>query len=128
MINKSFCEDLTEGKFSFPIIHAILKNPEDHRLLSMLFVFHSFIHFISNFISFFLDQFFFSDILKQRTEDTDLKRYAVEYMKTCGSFEYTSETLSRLREEITQELDRLNNILGANTKLTQVVKELYNLS
>lgn len=23
--NKSFCEDLTEGKFSFPIIHSILR-------------------------------------------------------------------------------------------------------
>ncbi|KAF0769180.1 geranylgeranyl pyrophosphate synthase [Aphis craccivora] len=27
--NKSYCEDLTEGKFSFPIIHAIHTHPED---------------------------------------------------------------------------------------------------
>jgi len=27
--NKSFCEDLTEGKFSFPIIHAITTQKED---------------------------------------------------------------------------------------------------
>lgn len=32
--NKSFCEDLTEGKFSFPIIHAIKSNSDDTRLFS----------------------------------------------------------------------------------------------
>ena len=32
--NKSFCEDLTEGKFSFPIIHAIRSDPGDPTLLS----------------------------------------------------------------------------------------------
>ena len=32
--SKSFCEDLTEGKFSFPIIHS-LKNTNDKRLLSI---------------------------------------------------------------------------------------------
>lgn len=34
MVNKSFCEDLTEGKFSFPIIHSIMADPEDSRLIS----------------------------------------------------------------------------------------------
>ncbi len=36
MDNKGFCEDITEGKFSFPIIHAIRAGPHDHRLLSIL--------------------------------------------------------------------------------------------
>ena len=31
--NKSFCEDLTEGKFSFPIIHAIQVQKEDRQVL-----------------------------------------------------------------------------------------------
>ena len=31
MKSKSFCEDLTEGKFSFPIIHCIRSNPDDTR-------------------------------------------------------------------------------------------------
>ena len=34
MVNKSFCEDITEGKFSFPIIHSIKQAPDDHQLLS----------------------------------------------------------------------------------------------
>lgn len=35
--NKSYCEDLTEGKFSFPIIHAIRSSPHDNQVLSILF-------------------------------------------------------------------------------------------
>lgn len=31
--NKSFCEDLTEGKFSFPIIHAIQIQKDDKQVL-----------------------------------------------------------------------------------------------
>lgn len=34
--NKSFCEDLTEGKFSFPIIHAINTQKDDKQVLRKL--------------------------------------------------------------------------------------------
>ena len=34
--NKSYCEDLTEGKFSFPLIHAIRARPDDSQVLSIL--------------------------------------------------------------------------------------------
>jgi len=33
MKNKSFCEDLTEGKFSFPIIHSIRADHSENRTL-----------------------------------------------------------------------------------------------
>ena len=32
--NKSFAEDLTEGKFSFPLIHAVRSNPSDSTVMS----------------------------------------------------------------------------------------------
>lgn len=60
--NKSYCEDLTEGKFSFPIIHSIHVAPHDKQVLN---------------------------ILRQRTEDNDLKRHAVSCMERLGSFAYT---------------------------------------
>ena len=36
--NKSFCEDLTEGKFSFPIIHGIRNDSKSTRIMSILSV------------------------------------------------------------------------------------------
>lgn len=45
MKNKSYCEDLTEGKFSFPMIHAIKSYPEDKRILRILLhCAYSFLH------------------------------------------------------------------------------------
>ena len=34
--DKGYCEDLTEGKFSFPIIHAITCHPDDSQVLCIL--------------------------------------------------------------------------------------------
>jgi len=36
MKGKGYCEDLTEGKFSFPIIHAIMSHPDDHQVMGIL--------------------------------------------------------------------------------------------
>lgn len=80
MQTKSYCEDLTEGKFSFPIIHAIRSFPDDHRLIN---------------------------ILKQKSENYDLKKYAVSYMYLCGSMDYTRETLRSLYAELVSEIKKL---------------------
>ena len=69
--NKGLCEDLTEGKFSFPIIHSIRARPENMQLLN---------------------------ILKQKTDDAQVKKYAVSYMEGTGSFEYCREVLKTLTE------------------------------
>lgn len=36
MQHKSYCEDLTEGKFNFPIIHAIHSQPNDKQVIRIL--------------------------------------------------------------------------------------------
>lgn len=69
--NKGLCEDLTEGKFSFPIIHSIRARPENMQLLN---------------------------ILKQKTEEEQVKRYAVSYMEGTGTFEYCRKVLNTLTE------------------------------
>ncbi|KAL9020011.1 MAG: hypothetical protein Q9185_002750 [Variospora sp. 1 TL-2023] len=79
--NKGLCEDLTEGKFSFPIIHAIRQNPANKQLIN---------------------------ILKMKTTDDEVKRYAVGYMRERGSFEYCRVRLSELRaraEEMIEVVD-----------------------
>ena len=91
--SKSFCEDLTEGKFSFPIIHCIRQDPQDTRLIS---------------------------ILKQRTEDIEIKRYAQTIMKEAGSLAHTRRKCSELKEQIVREIEEL----GGNAPLLQVLQML----
>ena len=93
MKSKSFCEDLTEGKFSFPIIHCIRKDPNDTRLIS---------------------------ILKQRTDDVDVKRYAQRLMKESGSLSYTREYCRKLKSDI---VNGINNF-GGNPPLLKLIEVL----
>lgn len=41
--NKSYCEDLTEGKFSFPIIHAVQSEKQDKQVLRKYSFFFCFV-------------------------------------------------------------------------------------
>jgi len=93
MKSKSFCEDLTEGKFSFPIIHCISTNPKDTRLLS---------------------------ILKQRTEDVDVKRYAQQMMREAGSLQYTREKCTSLKKELVHQIEGF----GGNPPLLKLIDML----
>lgn len=91
--NKGFCEDLTEGKFSFPIIHAVRSDEGDRQLLN---------------------------ILKQRTESVEVKKYAVHYMRTCGSFEYTRGVLEGMQLEARRCVEKL----GGNELIIKILDML----
>ena len=80
--NKGLCEDLTEGKFSFPIIHSIRAAPDDKQLLN---------------------------ILKQKPEDEHVKKYAVQYMESTGTFEYTRKVVDMLMERARKLVDELDD-------------------
>ncbi|KAL3783578.1 hypothetical protein HJC23_002082 [Cyclotella cryptica] len=97
MKSKSFCEDLTEGKFSFPIIHCIRHGGGDGSVANQLL-----------------------SILKQRTEDVDVKRYAQRLMFEAGSLHYTREKCTRLKEEIVQQIVDL----GGNDPLLKMIEML----
>ncbi|TKA73210.1 hypothetical protein B0A55_07775 [Friedmanniomyces simplex] len=86
--HKGLCEDLTEGKFSFPIIHSIRSDPTNLTLIN---------------------------ILKQRTEDDDVKRWAVGYMEgTTGSFAYTRRVLRGLTRKAVGLVGEVDvSVLGA---------------
>ncbi|CAF1193434.1 unnamed protein product [Rotaria sp. Silwood1] len=94
--NKSYCEDLTEGKFSFPILHAVNTHDTDTRIIH---------------------------ILKQHTQDIDLKRYCVQLLYEFGSIEYTKQTCEDLAKQVYDEI----HILGGNTYLEHIIKSLMEI-
>lgn len=83
--NKGFCEDLTEGKFSFLIIHSINSNLGNQQLLN---------------------------ILRQRSEEESVKKYAVEYIRSTGSFAYCQDRLASLLHEAKMMVNVLEENVG----------------
>eukprot|EP00744_Colponema_vietnamica_P002697 GILI01004199.1.p1 GENE.GILI01004199.1~~GILI01004199.1.p1 ORF type:complete len:341 (+),score=65.55 GILI01004199.1:96-1118(+) len=80
--NKTFCEDLTEGKFSYPIIHSV------HVAQAMC------------------DQRLFH-ILKQRPTDIAVKQFCVRLMEETGSLEATRARVESLRQDVYRTLDTI---------------------
>lgn len=95
--NKGLCEDLTEGKFSFPIIHAIRSDPANLVLIN---------------------------ILKQKTQDDEVKRYAVAYMEKCGSFSYTRRVLRGLTRRAGEMVEEVDRGRGQSVGLAEVLEKL----
>ncbi|KAK3360263.1 isoprenoid synthase domain-containing protein [Lasiosphaeria hispida] len=95
--NKGMCEDLTEGKFSFPVIHSIRSNPTNLQLLN---------------------------ILKQKTENEVVKRYAVDYMESTGSFEYTRKVLTVLIERARKMTDEIDEGRGKSRGVHKILDRL----
>ncbi|KAI9495705.1 geranylgeranyl pyrophosphate synthase [Zychaea mexicana] len=83
--NKGFCEDLTEGKFSFPIIHAIRADPSNRQLLN---------------------------IVSQKPSAVEVKQYALEIIQRTGTFEYVEYFLKKKEQEARKEIVSLGgNVL-----------------
>ncbi|KAI8099674.1 geranylgeranyl pyrophosphate synthase [Halteromyces radiatus] len=78
--NKGFCEDLTEGKFSFPIIHSIRSDPSNRQLLN---------------------------ILKQRSQSVELKQFALQLLEKTNTFDYCRQFLSKMEKEARDDIQSL---------------------
>ncbi|CAG7846589.1 Geranylgeranyl pyrophosphate synthase Short=GGPP synthase; Short=GGPPSase; AltName: Full=(2E,6E)-farnesyl diphosphate synthase; AltName: Full=Dimethylallyltranstransferase; AltName: Full=Farnesyl diphosphate synthase; AltName: Full=Farnesyltranstransferase; AltName: Full=Geranylgeranyl diphosphate synthase; AltName: Full=Geranyltranstransferase [Serendipita indica DSM 11827] len=93
-LNKGFAEDLTEGKFSFPVVHAIRSSTSNRQIIN---------------------------VLQKRPSTPTTKRYAVEHMKrVTHSFAYTRSVLNILDKQIREEVHRL----GGNSKLEALLDQL----
>ncbi|XP_052740717.1 terpene synthase-like [Bicyclus anynana] len=88
----SFCEDLTEGKYTLAIIHA-MSTPHGEEVLN---------------------------ILRQRTEDIELKKYCVALLEKSGSLAYVRSVLEDLNRSIRAEVARL----GGNPQMEAVLDEM----
>ncbi|KAL8759594.1 MAG: hypothetical protein Q9184_003577 [Pyrenodesmia sp. 2 TL-2023] len=95
--NKGLCEDLTEGKFSFPIIHAIRKEEGNKQLIN---------------------------ILRMKTQDEEVKRYAVGYMRERGSFEYCRIRLRELRERAEEMIEVVDGGRGKGAGVKAILDRM----
>ena len=93
--NKGLCEDLTEGKFSFPTIHAIRADTTNMQLIN---------------------------ILKQKPTDAEVKRYAVEYMDKMGSFEYCRRSIKDLVEKANAMVSELDGGRGDGRRIKEILE------
>lgn len=46
----------------------------------------------------------FTDILRQRTKDVEVKKYCIHLLEKLGSFKYTRDILKKLDEEARAEV------------------------
>ncbi|KAG0228219.1 geranylgeranyl pyrophosphate synthetase [Mortierella sp. GBA43] len=91
--NKGFCEDLTEGKFSFPIIHSIRSSPNSRTLLS---------------------------ILKQKPTSLELKHHAIKIMNSTDSFTYCRKRLGDYEKLVLEEIRRLGGNARLEVAMTRL--------
>ncbi|KAL9126505.1 MAG: hypothetical protein Q9217_004451 [Psora testacea] len=94
---KGLCEDLTEGKFSFPIIHSIRSNPQNLQLMN---------------------------ILKQKTTDEEVKKYAVKYMEKTGSFEYCRIVLRVLHARALDIIEGVDEGKGDGEGVRRILEKM----
>ena len=92
--NKGLCEDLTEGKFSFPVIHSIRSDPSNLHLIN---------------------------ILKQKTNNDEVKKYAVKYMEGTGSFEYTRKVIRELKVKAATLISELDSGGGQGSEIKKIL-------
>jgi len=92
--NKGFAEDLTEGKFSFPIVHGVRANPSNRQVLN---------------------------VLQKRPTTPTLKKHVIGYLaNSTNSFTYTLSVMDEFRSKVISEIERL----GGNLRLDAIVELL----
>ncbi|KAJ2931076.1 hypothetical protein H1R20_g5981, partial [Candolleomyces eurysporus] len=92
---KGFAEDLTEGKFSFPVVHSIATDPSNNFLI---------------------------ENLGKHTEDVELKKAMIDHMRyKTGSLDYARAVLKDVELKMRGEIQSL----GGNEPLSRIVDKLH---
>lgn len=95
---KGYCEDISEGKLSFPVVHALNKQSYSLEKRARL-----------------------GTILRMKTTNNALKEEAFQILKESGAITYTKERLVQLKTEIAREI--LN--LGGNPVLEMMLAKFW---
>ncbi|KAL4957322.1 isoprenoid synthase domain-containing protein [Aspergillus filifer] len=93
---KGYCEDLSEGKFSFPLVHALQNSPRPTADMLRGLLFH-----------------------RERGHELspDIKSYIISEMKKAGSLEYSRDTAMKLFDAMMTTLEQVEAKLGPNKRL-----------
>ncbi|PPQ68609.1 hypothetical protein CVT24_005427 [Panaeolus cyanescens] len=93
--NKGFAEDLSEGKFSFPVVHGIHADRSNRQIMN---------------------------VLQKRPTTPTLKVHTIRYLQEqTKSFDYTLSVLDKLEAQTRAEIARL----GGNKKLQAIMDLLH---
>ncbi|KAN0083031.1 Isoprenoid synthase domain containing protein [Elaphomyces granulatus] len=93
---KGFCHDLSEGKFSLPLIHLLQHSAASDRVWGLLF--------------------------RHKGElSPEMKMWVLSEMKAVGSLDYVSGILEHLHENITTALEDVMADLGRNKQLEDLI-------
>ncbi|KAE8372495.1 isoprenoid synthase domain-containing protein [Aspergillus bertholletiae] len=100
---KGFCDDLSEGKFSFPLIHLLEYSPNASTLHDIIFDRRS-------------------GNKAEMSEET--KSYIITQMNKVGSLQFTRGVLDSLFAAIWEAIERVEEIMGDNTAFKAVCTAL----
>jgi len=93
--HKGFAEDLTEGKFSFPIVHGVRADEGNHVIMN---------------------------VLQKRPTTPTLKHHTIAHLRDkTRSFDHTLKVMKAFEQEVRQELVRL----GGNHQLDAILDALH---
>ncbi|EKG20455.1 Polyprenyl synthetase [Macrophomina phaseolina MS6] len=97
---KGYCEDLDEGKYSLPLIHALKHTKNKVQLESLL--------------------------IQRKTQGgmtLEMKRLAIQIMKEAGSLEHTRKVVLELQDAVHRELAKLEEAFGQENYVIQLALE-----
>lgn len=78
--DNDFCKKISEGKYSYPTVHALQTNPDDC---------------------------YITQILKQRTKNADIKKFLAGHIDKLGSVAHTKDVLIEMEKDITEQIKKL---------------------
>lgn len=64
----------------------------------------------------------FTDILRQRTKEPEVKKYCVSLLEKFGSFAYTKQVLNQLEKDAQEEISKLGGNPFMESFLTSLSK------
>lgn len=101
---KGFCEDLDEGKFSYPIVYCLERSPE----------------FKSHILGIFRQR---PTALGGYAEPLprESKMHILNYMEDAGALEATLQFANRLEDELMSEISRLEQITGETNPMLHIL-------